>query len=196
MLTARRLQRTIAREAEVRGVGFILGSDVSLRFRPAAADTGIVFVRTDLPGRPSVRRAQIDNVIPRRQRRTTIQQGEAVRRDGRARRWPRLAGGGIADRQLSRIEIDAPEDPRAATARAWRSSRPSLAAGTVELDRDQPGALVIEPRTVTVHREGRAVVSARPVPDDGGIPRALTYHLDYGSDSPIGVQDLSRGPSP
>src|SRR3954447_4846102 len=75
MLTARRLQRTIARETELRGVGFIFGTDVAMRFRPAKADQGVVFVRTDLPERPSVR-AHIRNVIPR-QRRTTIQQGAA-----------------------------------------------------------------------------------------------------------------------
>ena len=39
MLTVRRLQRTIARETEVRGVGFIQGHDVALRFRPAGADS-------------------------------------------------------------------------------------------------------------------------------------------------------------
>ena len=76
MLTARRLQRTIAREAEVRGVGFFHGADVALRFRPAAADTGVVFVRTDLPEPPAVP-AHIRHVIPR-QRRTTLQQGEAT----------------------------------------------------------------------------------------------------------------------
>ena len=55
MLTARRPQRTIAREKELQGVGFIFGSDVTMRFRPAEADHGVVFVRTDLPERPAVR---------------------------------------------------------------------------------------------------------------------------------------------
>src|SRR5262245_30690358 len=76
MFTARRLQRTIAREAEVRGVGFFHGHDVALRFRPALADTGVVFVRTDLPGRPSVR-ADVANVVPT-PRRMTVRRGAAV----------------------------------------------------------------------------------------------------------------------
>src|SRR5262245_614452 len=76
MLTARRLQRTIARETEVRGIGLLQGSDVTLRFLPAEADSGVVFVRSDLPDRPSVR-AHIDHVVPR-ERRTTIQRGAAI----------------------------------------------------------------------------------------------------------------------
>ena len=54
MLTARRPQRTLARATEVRGVGFFHGADVAVRFHPAEPDTGIVFVRTDLPDQPSV----------------------------------------------------------------------------------------------------------------------------------------------
>ena len=43
-----RSQRTLAAPAEVRGVGFLTGADVRLRFRPAPPDTGVLFVRTDL----------------------------------------------------------------------------------------------------------------------------------------------------
>jgi UDP-3-O-[3-hydroxymyristoyl] N-acetylglucosamine deacetylase/3-hydroxyacyl-[acyl-carrier-protein] dehydratase len=45
-------QASIAREASLTGVGLHTGSTVSLTFRPAEAGTGLVFVRTDLPGRP------------------------------------------------------------------------------------------------------------------------------------------------
>ena len=76
MLRASRPERTLARTTEVRGVGFFHGSDVQLRFHPADAGTGIVFARSDLPGRPVVP-ARIDNVIPS-QRRTTIRQGAAT----------------------------------------------------------------------------------------------------------------------
>ena len=133
MHTARRLQRTIARETEVRGVGFIQGSDVALRFRPAAADTGVVFVRTDLPGRPAVR-ARIANVIPR-QRRTTIQQGEAVV-EMVEHVMAALAGLRVDN---CRIEIDAPETPGCdGSSRAFCEA--IAAAGTVELDRDRASA--------------------------------------------------------
>src|SRR5438105_15249798 len=46
--TTYRYQRTIARPAELTGVGFLTGAAVTLRFHPAPASTGVVFVRTDL----------------------------------------------------------------------------------------------------------------------------------------------------
>ena len=111
MLTAKRLQRTIARDAEVRGIGFFQGSDVALRFRPAPADTGIVFVRTDLPGCPSVP-ADIRYVVPR-QRRTTLQNGAATVE------MVEHVLAALAGLQIDNcvIEIDAPETP-GATGRA------------------------------------------------------------------------------
>lgn len=44
-------QRTLQRTVEARGVGLHSGGLVTLRLRPAAANTGVVFVRTDLDGR-------------------------------------------------------------------------------------------------------------------------------------------------
>ena len=62
-----RAQQTIARAVEVRGVGYLTGADITLRFVPAPADTGVIFVRTDLkPAVPIPARAAIDplNAIP------------------------------------------------------------------------------------------------------------------------------------
>ena len=50
---ATRNQRTIAAPAAVQGVGYWSGRDVRVEFRPAAADTGIVFVRADLRRLPA-----------------------------------------------------------------------------------------------------------------------------------------------
>ncbi len=47
-------QRTLKRPTSCVGVGLHSGAPVTLRVMPAAADTGIVFVRVDLPGKPSV----------------------------------------------------------------------------------------------------------------------------------------------
>ena len=55
-------QRTIAQESVVSGVGLHTGNPTTMRFLPAPPDTGIVFVRTDLPGRPAIP-ATIDHVI-------------------------------------------------------------------------------------------------------------------------------------
>lgn len=49
-----RLQNTLARSVVVEGVGFWTGEEVRVEFRPAAAETGLVFVRTDLPGEPRI----------------------------------------------------------------------------------------------------------------------------------------------
>lgn len=48
------MQKTIAREAVYQGIGLHKGKPVQLRFLPAPLDTGIVFIRTDLPGKPII----------------------------------------------------------------------------------------------------------------------------------------------
>ena len=64
-----RYQRTVARPAEVEGVGFLTGAGVRLRFVPAPPDAGIVFVRTDLRPRVHVP-ANIDEVTGTKRRTT------------------------------------------------------------------------------------------------------------------------------
>lgn len=49
-----RSQRTIARSAEVQGVGYLSGKDITLRFQAAPANTGVLFVRTDLRSKPFI----------------------------------------------------------------------------------------------------------------------------------------------
>jgi UDP-3-O-[3-hydroxymyristoyl] N-acetylglucosamine deacetylase len=48
------LQKTIADEAQCSGVSLHSGNTVNLRIKPAPTNHGIKFVRTDLPGHPSV----------------------------------------------------------------------------------------------------------------------------------------------
>ena len=74
MFTPRK-QRTLAWTAVVEGFGYWSSRDVRLEFRPAPADTGIVFVRTDMDGRPRIPADVAHRVeVPRR---TTLQCGEA-----------------------------------------------------------------------------------------------------------------------
>ncbi len=47
-------QRTIRSEARLSGVGLHTGNRCNLLFRPAPEGTGVVFVRTDLPGAPRI----------------------------------------------------------------------------------------------------------------------------------------------
>src|SRR4051812_36864027 len=49
------LQKTIRKRTIVRGIGIHSGDSCTLTFRPAPPDTGVYFVRTDLPGAPSVK---------------------------------------------------------------------------------------------------------------------------------------------
>ncbi len=45
-------QKTIRKSVQVEGVGIHSGEKATLSFRPAPANTGVYFVRADLPGRP------------------------------------------------------------------------------------------------------------------------------------------------
>lgn len=49
------LQRTIKKKLSIEGIGLHTGKLVKMVFCPAASNTGICFVRTDLPGKPILR---------------------------------------------------------------------------------------------------------------------------------------------
>ena len=49
------LQRTIRKVARVEGIGLHTGKPSALQFRPAPPNSGIHFVRADLPGSPAIR---------------------------------------------------------------------------------------------------------------------------------------------
>jgi UDP-3-O-acyl-N-acetylglucosamine deacetylase len=68
------MQRTIARAVEFTGTGLHTGETGRVTFKPAAAGSGIRFVRTDLPGRPEVDvRPENAHFDPRAGRRTILQ---------------------------------------------------------------------------------------------------------------------------
>jgi len=56
------LQRTVKRESTYSGIGLHTGNITSVTFKPAPPNSGIKFVRSDLPGKPGVE-ANIKNVI-------------------------------------------------------------------------------------------------------------------------------------
>lgn len=68
-------QTTIAKEVAYTGIGLHSGLPVRLQLKPAPADSGIVFVRTDLAGCPSVQATarQVTNTL----RATTLEDGAA-----------------------------------------------------------------------------------------------------------------------
>jgi len=69
-------QRTIAKETTISGISLHLGLESHLRFMPADPNSGIIFVRTDLDGRPQIK-AYPDNTITGFARQTTIGSQEA-----------------------------------------------------------------------------------------------------------------------
>jgi UDP-3-O-[3-hydroxymyristoyl] N-acetylglucosamine deacetylase/3-hydroxyacyl-[acyl-carrier-protein] dehydratase len=56
------LQKTIKKPVSYSGIGLHTGNKTTITFRPASAESGVKFVRTDLPGRPTIP-ALIDHVI-------------------------------------------------------------------------------------------------------------------------------------
>jgi len=59
-------QKTLKRPIHCSGIGLHTGNKVSLTLAPAEADSGIVFVRSDLPAARAAIRARFDNVVDTR----------------------------------------------------------------------------------------------------------------------------------
>jgi UDP-3-O-acyl N-acetylglucosamine deacetylase len=173
METARK-QRTIASSVAVEGFGYWSGEDVRLEFRPAEANSGIVFVRGDLAGQPRVR-ACVENRVET-PRRTSLRKG-AARVEMIEHVMAALAG-----LEIDNCEVwaDRPEMPG-----CDGSSQPFLAA------LDQAGIVVQDaPRRRVVVRQairlGNQDAWVEAWPTSGDRPW-LTYRLDYGP-GPIGRQ--------
>ncbi|MBD0279668.1 MAG: bifunctional UDP-3-O-[3-hydroxymyristoyl] N-acetylglucosamine deacetylase/3-hydroxyacyl-ACP dehydratase [Flavisolibacter sp.] len=98
-------QHTLATEAFVSGVGIHTGQMVEMRLKPATPNSGIIFQRTDLPGKPVVK-ADVDNVVDTT-RSTTIETKGA--RIGTIEHLMAALVGCQIDNVL--IEINGPEVP-------------------------------------------------------------------------------------
>lgn len=70
-------QRTIRKNVAIEGVGIHTGEKVRLRLKPAPPNSGVTFIRVDLPGQPRVP-ANVNYVIDltRRPRRTSVGLGD------------------------------------------------------------------------------------------------------------------------
>ena len=178
-----RNQRTIANAASVEGIGYWSGRDVRVEFRPAAADTGIVFVRGDLEGCPRVA-AAVDNWTETPLR-TTLRCG-GVGVDMIEHIMAALAGLQIDNCELW---VDRPEMPG-----CDGSSLPFVealdAAGIVEQNAPRPQRIVH--RVIRLGNQ-ESWVEARPC---CGGRTILRHELDYGSGNPIGHQELEIWLSP
>jgi UDP-3-O-[3-hydroxymyristoyl] N-acetylglucosamine deacetylase/3-hydroxyacyl-[acyl-carrier-protein] dehydratase len=68
-------QRTLAKEVSLKGKGLHTGIDVTVTFKPAPANHGYKFCRTDLPGSPVI--DAVADHVTETSRGTTLVQGEA-----------------------------------------------------------------------------------------------------------------------
>ncbi|HMC55985.1 MAG TPA: UDP-3-O-acyl-N-acetylglucosamine deacetylase, partial [Gemmatimonadaceae bacterium] len=98
-------RNTIAREASVQGVGLHLGVACTLTFRRATTGTGIVFRRTDLPGRPEIR-AHVESAVLTERRTQLGQDPVSVHTVEHV-----LAAVGALEIDDLVIELDGPEPP-------------------------------------------------------------------------------------
>jgi UDP-3-O-acyl N-acetylglucosamine deacetylase len=167
-----RWQQTIARPADVHGIGYITGKNVHLRFRPAPAATGIVFVRTDL-GNNACIHAHVDNVTGTA-RRTTL--GKAPVQVGLVEHVLAALNGLRIDNCY--VELDAPEPPgldgsAQALVHALKGAGVSL-----QMER-RPIISFAKP---VVYSSQGASIAVHPLETS---ELRISYLLDYGHDSPI-----------
>lgn len=177
MIYSLRKQRTLERSVCVSGFGYWSGRDVTVKFCPAPAGQGIVFVRTDLP-EPVRIAAEMANRIET-PRRTTLAAG------GATVEMVEHIMAALAGLQIDNCEVhvDRPEMPG-----CDGSSMPFVEAlqqaGIVEQTAARTTLVVTE---VTRVGNEEAWVEARP---HHKPCLSVGYRLDYGKGSPIGRQSI------
>ena len=164
-------QRTIKQEFALAGVGLHTGCKVNMRCKPAPADSGISFIRTDLPGRPVIQvdpaNIHIDTGIPRC---TSIGKGEVVIHTVE-HLMSVLCGLGVSNLM---VEIDAFELP-GLDGSGLDFLKAIKKAGIVEQDAPSPCFEIVEPTGVELNG-----CSIYVVPDK---EFKISYVLDY--DNPV-----------
>jgi UDP-3-O-acyl N-acetylglucosamine deacetylase len=178
-----RRQQTIGTPVEVRGIGYVTGRHVRLRFRPAPASTGVVFVRTDLGPQERIP-ARVEHVTGTA-RRTTL--GQPPVHVGLVEHVLAALSGLRIDNCF--VELDAPEPPG-----LDGSAQPFvialLQAGTVTQSErrgvwtvDRPVTVADKDATITLHPTEKPELR-------------VSYLLDYGLESPIQWQMCTQTITP
>ncbi len=172
-------QTTVAKPVEIKGVGLFSGRPVAVRLLPAAADAGVVFVRTDLSGTPRVA-ARTDR-LGFIERRTTLH-SEGVEIHTIEHVLACCTGLGI-DNLL--VEMSAAELP-VGDGSALTFAKPLWEAGLTELDRPRRHFRVDAPVTV---EEGVARLDVLP---GSGPELSIHYTLEYPETSgPLSRQQVA-----
>jgi UDP-3-O-[3-hydroxymyristoyl] N-acetylglucosamine deacetylase len=168
------MQRTIAEKISCTGIGLHSREPVQLTLHPARADSGIVFVRTDLPSRIDV--PAIHSAVTSTRLATTLGRGDAT--VGTVEHLlAALAGLGIDN---VRVEVDGPEIP------VMDGSAASFvflirAAGEFEQDVPRKCLTILRPLEV---RDGERAIRVEP-----GKGLRVSYSVDF-THPAIGRQEL------
>ncbi|MHC4362181.1 MAG: UDP-3-O-acyl-N-acetylglucosamine deacetylase [Planctomycetota bacterium] len=173
-----KLQKTIKSEGKLRGRGLFGGKEAKVVFRPAPADSGVAFVRTDVP--EPVRITAVASNLAERSRRTTLKKGpvsiETIEHC--------MAAVIALEIDNVVVEINGPELP-AADCSCAEYFKVLRRTGVVEQNVSRKEYVIDKPITVVA---GDACIYALPYTDDG---LSVTYDLDYGGHTGIGRQIFS-----
>ncbi|MFA5240289.1 MAG: UDP-3-O-acyl-N-acetylglucosamine deacetylase [Phycisphaerae bacterium] len=171
-------QKTIKSEARVSGKGMFGGQEAKVVFRPGPADSGVVFVRTDVA--EPVRMGAVITNVAERGRRTALKKGsvsiETVEHC--------LSAVSALEIDNLIIEVGGPELP-ASDCSSAEYFKVLKRAGLVEQAEPRKEFVISEPISIA---SGDASIYALPYADDG---LNVTYDLDYGGHTGIGRQVFS-----
>ena len=170
-----KLQKTIKAETRLSGKGLFSGQDAKIVFRPAQADTGVVFLRTDL-AEPVRIQADANNVAER-DRRTALKKG-SVSIETPEHCLAALFAFGI-DNIV--IEIDGGECP-GFDGSCQEYYKVLEKVGVVEQQAQRKELVISESISIT---EGDKSIYALPY---NGDKLSVTYDLDYTQHTGIGRQ--------
>ena len=179
---SQRPQSTLADRAQVSGFGYWSGNDIRLEFRPAAVNTGITFVREDLPGQPRIpARVNLRDDKPRRTNLSleshSVEMVEHV-----------MAA--LAGLQIDNCEIWATgSEMPGCDGSSLPFAEALQAAGRQFLSAPQPRFIVSE---VVRVGDDDAWLEARPASQG----MTVEYHLDYGKESALPAQSACQLVSP
>ena len=171
-------QRTIKAPIELAGRGLFTAVEGKVRMCPAPPNTGIVFVRTDLP-KPARIRATIANLAPQQDRRTSLRDG-TVAIETIEHIMAAVNGLGIDN---ITIELNAEEVP--GTEGSPKAFTEALQAVGFEQQPAEKKVFVIEQPIAVA--DGEAMLAALPGESDY---LDILFDLDYGPVESIGRQVL------
>jgi len=160
-------QRTIAKESALKGVGLHTANKVNITFKPADVNSGINFVRIDLPGRPVIK-ASVDYLLsPSASPRRTSIGKDRVEIQTIEHLMAALAGAGIDNIY---IEIDNDEVP-GLDGSSLNFLEVLKGAGIVEQEKERRYYSLKEP--IFVEEDGSSIV-ALPATE-----LKISYTLNY-----------------